>query len=94
MIKDVCLSVCAGKTGVLSFLWMLDMAKALTILKVVQYTYIYSPIIYLSLSTIGLSKWVKQRIQHERDFRQSMASLKMFVDRMQRGEMDVTMNAS
>lgn len=45
----------------------------------------------------GLSKWVRQRVQHESNFRQAMSSLRNFTECMMRGDveaMDTTMNDS
>ena len=41
-----------------------------------------------SIVFTGLSKWVRQRVSHESNFRQSMQSLRTFVDHMMNSDLD------
>lgn len=38
----------------------------------------------------GLSKWIKRRIQHEVNFKESMISLKSFAELMMKGDPDAS----
>ena len=73
---------------------MLDIVKETITSKVFSQCSIQWFCLYLVWCSLGLSKWVRHRVQHESNFKQSMASLRVFTEHMMRSDTETNMKDS